>query len=178
MVTPVYDPLRQYVRYLSSKPIPTVVRNGGTDEDPIFETVFNMSPEWEILDLPQEHIDNNLATLRSQIWEQIKTIRDTRTQTGGYAVSGNWFHSDLFSRSQQIGLTILGANVPANLYWKTMAGSFVLMTQTLAGQIFQAAAAQDIATFAHAEALKAQVYAAEQPSSVNINAGWPIIYGE
>ena len=68
--------------------------------------------------------------------------RDRRKHDGGYKVGTNWFHSDDTSRIQQIALTIMGANMPANIMWKTMSGSFVLMTPTLAGQIFQAAAAR------------------------------------
>ncbi len=175
---PVYDPLRQYVRKLSPKPIPRNVVVGGTEEDPVFDIVYDISPEWEILDLTQEQIDANLATLRASIWENIKDIRDHRTQTGGYKVGDDWFHSDIFSRSQQLGLERLGGNIPANLYWKTMSGSFVLMTQSLASQIFQAAVIQDVATFAYAEGLRAAVYASEQPASINITTGWPPIYGE
>lgn len=109
----------------------------------------------------------------AQIWEQIKAIRDRKTQQGGYKVGSNWYHSDTFSRTQQIGLTIMGAAMPAGIMWKTMAGGFVQMTPTLAQQIFAAAGAQDAALFGYAEQLKAQVDAAADPASVNITAGWP-----
>lgn len=114
-----------------------------------------------------------LVALRAAIWERIKAERDRRIQEQGYVAGGKRFHGDTFSRTQQMGLVMLGASIPPGLQWKTMDGSFVAMTQTLAQQVFAAAAASDIALFGHAEALRAQVNAAEDPSSVDITAGWP-----
>lgn len=119
---------------------------------------------------------DTLAPLRASIWEAIKALRDKRVQSGGYTADGKWFHSDTFSRTQQIALVMMGAGIPAGLQWKTMDGSFVAMTQTLASQIFSAAAAQDSATFTHAEVLHAQVDASSTPASIDITAGWPAIY--
>lgn len=115
---------------------------------------------------------------RAAAWEDIKTIRDQRTLDGGFPAAGKWFHSDLKSRSQQLGLVIMGASIPAGLMWKTMDGTFVQMTQTLAGQIFAAAAAQEQATFAVAEQHKAAMEAAEDPAAYDYTTGWPAIYGE
>lgn len=117
----------------------------------------------------------DVAEKRAEIWTEIKTIRDTKIQTGGYQASGKWFHSDTFSRTQQMALVMMGASVPA-IKWKTMDGSFVTMTQGLAGAIFQAAAAHDAAIFGHAEALRAQVDAASDPSTIDIHAGWPATF--
>lgn len=114
-----------------------------------------------------------LSSVRSELWEQIKIERDRRIQEQGYVAGGKRFHGDTFSRTQQMGLVMLGAGIPPGLQWKTMDGSFITMTPTLAQQIFAAAAASDIALFGHAEALRAQVNAAEDPSSVDITAGWP-----
>ena len=118
----------------------------------------------------------DLTAPRAARWESIKTERDRRTQTGGYKVGTKWFHSDTFSRTQQLGLVMMGANVPA-VQWKTMDGSFVTMTQTLAAQIFAAAAAQDTAMFARAEVIKAQVDASQDPGSIDILSGWPEVFG-
>lgn len=117
-----------------------------------------------------------LALLR--VTDQIKAERGRRTQAGGYKVAGRWFHSDQFSRGQQLGLALLGVGIPAGLQWKTMDGSFVTMTQALAGQILAAGAASDAAIFAHAEQLIAQAQAAPDPSTIDPLAGWPKIYGE
>lgn len=114
------------------------------------------------------------------VWEQIKAIRDRLSDEGGYSVTvagdAKWFHSDGKSKTQQLALVMAGASVPS-VPWKTMDGSFVTMSQALAAAIYQAAMQQDMALFAHAEALKAQVYAAQDPASIDITAGWPATYG-
>ena len=114
-----------------------------------------------------------LPAARAALWERIKVERDRRIQEQGYVAGGKRFHGDTFSRTQQMGLVMLGASIPPGLQWKTMDGSFITMTPTLAQQVFAAAAASDIALFGHAESLRAQVNAAEDPSSVDITAGWP-----
>lgn len=124
--------------------------------------------QWEVSQM-------DVAERRADLWARIKEIRDTKIQNGGYQAAGKWFHSDTFSRTQQMALVMMGASVPS-VRWKTMDGSFVTMTQALAGAIFQAAAAHDAAIFAHAEALRAQVDAATDPFSVDINAGWPATF--
>lgn len=117
-----------------------------------------------------------VSQTRSNLWTLIKSYRDNLIQKGGYLANNKWFHSDTFSRTQQMALVMMGASVPA-VQWKTMDGSFITMTQTLAGQIFGAAAVQDQALFSHAEFLHATVLAAEDPTSVDITAGWPATYG-
>jgi hypothetical protein len=140
-----------------------------------------MAPEEEAEIRAEWAASCTLEIRRARQWERIKAERDRRTVTGGYkvAVAGvdQWFHSDTFSRTQQLGLVMLGAAVPA-VQWKTMDGSFVAMTQQLAGQIFAAAAASDVALFAHGQALRAQVDVAEDPDAMDITAGWPAVYGE
>lgn len=119
----------------------------------------------------------DVNSLKSSHWESIKAERDRRIQTGGYLAAGKWFHSDTFSRTQQMGLVMMGAGIPANLQWKTMDGSFVTMTQTLAAQIFAAAAASDAALFARAEQIKADMEA--DPVNFNLSAQtWPMMFGD
>lgn len=119
----------------------------------------------------------SIEELRAEAWEKIKLERDRRTQLGGYEVGGKWFHSDTFSRTQQVGLVLLGANIPPGTQWKTLDGSFVTMTQQLAMQIFQAAAASDIATFAAAEAHKAAMLASADPLAYDyLSSGWPVAF--
>ena len=118
----------------------------------------------------------DLTALRAAHWEDIKRERDKRIQTGGYQAAGKWFHSDTFSRTQQMGLVMMGAGIPAGLQWKTMDGSFVTMTQTLAGQVFAAAAASDAAIFARAEQIKAAMDA--DPAAFDLAAhAWPLVFG-
>jgi len=115
---------------------------------------------------------------KSQVWELIKAERDRRIQTGGYKVGTKWFHSDTFSRTQQMGLVMMGAGIPANTLWKTMDGTFITMTQALAGQIFTAAGASDIAIFSAAETHKAAMEAAADPAAYDFSGGWPKVFGE
>ena len=118
----------------------------------------------------------DVDALKDSHWEAIKQERDRRTQQGGYQAAGKWFHSDTFSRTQQMGLVMMGASIPGGLQWKTMDGSFVTMTQTLAGQVFAAAAASDAAIFARAEQIKATMEA--DPAAFNLSAhAWPPVFG-
>jgi Domain of unknown function (DUF4376) len=119
-----------------------------------------------------------LESRRAAIWEKVKVERDRRTQNGGYKVDTKWYRSDVFSRTQQMGMVMMGANLPPNIQWKTFDGTFVLMTPTLAMQIFAAAAASDIAIFSVAESHKAAIFLSESPESYNYMSGWPLAFGE
>ena len=112
------------------------------------------------------------------MWERIKAHREHRTLTGGYQVAGSWFHSDTFSRTQQVGLVLMGAGMPAGIKWKTMSGSFVNMSPQLAQQVLAAAAAQDDATFKAAEAHRQAMEALPNPMAYDFSAGWPMVFGE
>lgn len=114
----------------------------------------------------------------TDMWARIKADRDRRTVTGGYVAANKWFHSDQMSRSQQLGLVLLGAGIPSGLQWKTMDGSFIPMTQQLAGQIMAAAAASDQAIYAAAEAHKAAMESSAAPADYDFSGGWPAVYGE
>jgi hypothetical protein len=116
-------------------------------------------------------------TVQGQRWESIKAMRDTR-KAGGVKVGDKWFHSDDASRIQQLGLVMMGAGMPAGIQWKTMDGSFIAMTPTLATQVFQASAASDMAIFSVAEQHRASMMAAPDPAAYDFSAGWPLIYGE
>lgn len=118
---------------------------------------------------------------RARAWNAIKGERDRR-KVGGVKVKvgtvDKWFHSDDASRIQQMGLVMMGASIPADLQWKTMDGSFITMTQTIALQVFQAVAASDQAIFAVAEGHRVAMEASADPASYDYSTGWPKIYGE
>lgn len=114
-------------------------------------------------------------TPAAQIWEAIKAERDRR-KASGVKVGAKWYHSDDSSRIQQLGLLMMGASISASLKWKTMDGSFVSMTQTLAGQVFGAVAASDQAIFAQAEAHRLAMEASSSPASYDYSTGWPAEY--
>lgn len=141
--------------------------------------MFNVFVDrWNAL-TPPEPQPPTLEELKAQAWEQIKALRDKYIQSGGYKVAGKWFHSDTFSRTQQIGLVMLGLNIPAGLQWKTMDGSFVLMTQALSQQVFAAAAQQDTAIFANAEFHRAAINGMTTIDEIeiyDITTGWPEVF--
>lgn len=124
---------------------------------------------------PEQIETARLPAERASVIERIKAERDRRKGEGVY-VGVNRFHSDSDSRIQQLGLVILGANIPANLQWKTMGTGFVTMTQTLAGQIFGATAQRDITVFAVAESHIAAIAALTDADAVlayDYSTGWP-----
>ena len=112
----------------------------------------------------------------SQVWERIKVERERR-KTGGVKVGAKWYHSDDGSRIQQMALVMMGANLPA-VQWKTMDGSFIAMTPTLAQQIFAAQAASDQAVFAVAEAHRVAMEASQDPSTYDYSTGWPDTFAD
>lgn len=141
------------------------------------EVPENVQPGWVLIGDNWQAPAVDMDAIKAQHWEAIKRERDRRTQQGGYQVAGKWFHSDTFSRTQQMGLVMMGGNIPADLQWKTMDGSFVTMTQTLAGQVFAAAATSDAALFARAEQIKAAMEA--DPVNFSLAAqSWPAVFGE
>lgn len=140
-----------------------------------FQT-WDVVKKYQTIEEENAAIESHLSALKADKWISIKRIRDDRTQNGGYSAAGKWFHSDTFSRSQQLGLVLMGENIPTDLMWKTMDGSFIEMTQTLANEVFISAGVQDAATFGYAEALKTQVDNSNDPASIDIKSGWPICF--
>ena len=136
---------------------------------------------WAVLPSAQEAVTQllaeTLAGKKAAAWERIKAKRDNLGSTGGYKVGDKWFHSTVESRIQNLGLIAIGANVPADLDWKTMDGSFIQMTPALAGQVFAAAVAQDLALFAAGEAHRAAMEAAADPSVYDFSGDWPVAFG-
>lgn len=107
---------------------------------------------------------------------KIKAERDRRMQQGGYLVNQHWFHSDPNSRSQQLGLALMGTSLPPGIKWKTMAGDYVEITPDLAAAIVSAAVASDVAIFSHATHLIGVVSEATDITTVDITTGWPQCY--
>ena len=129
---------------------------------------------WQVTALPTETATANLAAAKLQAWAAIKAERDRR-KSGGVLVSGKWYHSDVDSRIQQLGLVMMGASVPS-VQWKTMDGNFVTMSQTIANGIFQAAAALDMTLFSVAESHRTAMEASADPVAYDFSAGWPTHY--
>lgn len=118
-----------------------------------------------------------LDQVTGPVWGQIKAKRD-QVKEGGVLVAGKWIHTDQASRIQHLGLTMFGASIPPKLQWKTMDGSFVLMTQSLASQVLQAVAALDMAAFAVSEQHRAAMELAPNPFEYDFSVGWPQTYAD
>lgn len=135
--------------------------------------------QWLVLPYTEPPPAPEPIAARAAAWERIKAMREKLSDEGGYKVAVNgvdkWFHSDAKSKTQQLSLVVMGANVPP-VQWKTMDGSKVTMTQALAGAIFSAAATQDMTLFAVAESHRAAMEAAADPDSYDFSAGWPEVY--
>lgn len=135
-----------------------------------------LTQQWRIDELPQEQAARNLTRARAAAWEAIKVERDRRAGLG-VKVGQHWFHSDQKSRTQQLGLVLLGANIPAGLQWKTLTLTpppvFVAMTQQLAQAIAAATAASDTAIFTAAEVHRIAVESSTAPQNYDFSTGWP-----
>jgi hypothetical protein len=148
---------------------------------------------WTVLDYATEVIAQKLALVRSDIWIAVKALRTSRILDGGVIVAGtDWYHTDIVSRSQYQQLLTKARDLTASgspdtttlttaqgpVYWKLMDNRFVPMTIARIRLVVAAIEDQEAFTFAYGEALRAAVYASNDPASININAGWPVIYGE
>jgi hypothetical protein len=162
-----------------SAPEPALTPNQySTRSGAVQDALGNWVQAWTVNSYSPELIATNKAVAAADKLVAIKAERDRRSLMGGYTAQGKWFHSDGLSRSQQLGLALLGANVPAGIQWKTMDGSFIPMTAALAADIFAAALQSDVAIFAAAEVHKAAMEASEFPQSYDFSSGWPLSYGE
>jgi len=143
--------------------------------------------EYEITSLPGGTIIKELKSnyvppppdpeeVKSEMWEKIKANRDER-MNGGFKVEVEddvfkWYHSDIKSRVQHLGLLLAGSSVPA-IPWKTMDGTFVPMSQAIAQAIFNSAMVLDGTLFSVAEQHKAAMDVSEDPASYDYSGGWP-----
>ena len=85
---------------------------------------------------------------------------------------------DEASRIQYIGLVNIGANFPPDIEWKTMDGSFVNMTLSIAQTLIGTTAISDNAVFSAAEKHKAEMMKLANPLDYDFSAGWPIAFWE
>ena len=147
--------------------------------------------------IPKETLDGLLlSTIRSNIWEKIKEVRDSRKFKGIY-VSGKWFHNDADSRTQWLGLkdkardvlaaggttsTILTITHPTMgvipINWSTMDNSYIPVTVQLAMDVVNTTGDMDGILYGVALYHKQQIYASETPETYNYMVGWPAIFGE
>ena len=154
---PVIDPLTQ-----------TVIRDGCEKVDGEWRY------KWRVDALTAEQIAVNLVTLKASKVTAIKAERDRRKFNGVFA-SGKWIHTDTYSRTQWMGMVMMGAGIPA-IEWTTMDNTSITTSQALAGAVFQATATLDATLFGYAKGLIEAVNASNDPSSIDITTGWPATF--
>jgi hypothetical protein len=144
----------------------------------------------EITDAERDAIINPPVTVE-EIWEGIKTERSRRKYRAGVKVNvdgvDKWYHSDIDSRIQQLGLKDQGRDLLAAggamadnililgqpVEWKTMDGSFVGMTVELAFDIVKAVGDLDARMHATAEMHKPDMEASNDPANYDYLRFWP-----
>lgn len=128
----------------------------------------------------------------AKAWELIKAERDRRT-LAGFNVGTEWVHSDLFSRSQWLGLKdnardamasgaamgdVLHDSEAKPIVWKMLDGSFVPVTSQLAFDVVAAVTRSDMAIFTVAEQHRAAMVACQAPVDYDCTTNWPQTYAE
>ena len=124
-----------------------------------------------------------LPERQAPAWERIKAERDRR-KFAGVKVGADWFHCDTDSRGQwermvnrvntqglvdSAGYTIGGQPVP----WKTMTGSFVILTAGKIRAVVDAMELQEAMIFGRAEMHRVAMEASDSPESYDFSGGWP-----
>lgn len=136
--------------------------------------------------------DTLLKVSQERAWSAIKVERDRRT-IAGMKVAGMWVQSDLFSRSQWLGLKDCARDAIAAgsamseplsdseglpITWKMLDGSTVPVTSQLAFDVVAATTRSDMAIFAAAERHNAAMRELSDPASYDYTSGWPPAYAE
>ena len=157
--------------------------------DPATNAVREVAPvdgmqQWEVYPLPAEEVAANQAAATESAWERIKAERDRRKYLG-VKVGADWFHCDPDSRGQwermvnrvntqglvdSAGYTIGGQPVP----WKTMTGSFVILTAGKIRAVVDAVELQEAAIFRRAEMHRVAMEASSSPQDYDCTGGWPV----
>ena len=168
--------------YVFPSPQPTYnpVTQRAQQTAPELTVLDKWEQRWEVVSIYTDQQDEDdavaahLATLRASKVTAIKAERDRR-KFNGVLVSTKWIHTDTYSRTQWMGMVMMGASVPA-IEWTTMDNTSITTSQALAGAVFQATATLDSTLFAFAKSLIDTVNASSDPTSVDITTGWPATF--
>ncbi|MHC8342234.1 DUF4376 domain-containing protein [Pseudomonas sp. RT6P73] len=130
--------------------------------------------------------------IKARVWAAIKAERDRRKEAG-FQVGVQWVHSDLFSRSQWLGLKDNARDALAAgggmgdalrdsednpVVWKMLDGSFVAVTAQLAFDVVATVTRSDIAMFTAAEVHNATMLLSADPARYDYTSDWPPSYAE
>ena len=127
-----------------------------------------------------------IEQVRRLAWSSIKAERDRRAESG-CCVDDYWYHNDVKSRTQWERMANRSAmdadDEPycvdgSQVHWKTMSGEFVPLTAGLIRRVVAAFEIQEVAVFKAAEAHRAALMVAVDPSEYDYRAGWPPVFGE
>lgn len=132
---------------------------------------------------------------QAKVIAKLVAIRTQKMTQGGYKVGDHWFHSDLFSRSQHVGL---GRQAEKNIAknaapeapmvdddgmtispWRTMSGEFVQLSNADGIALADAAASSDRKIFAAYLAKEEEVKKLDTVDALAAyvtETGWPITY--
>jgi hypothetical protein len=131
----------------------------------------------------------SLDIVKASQWESIKAKRE-QIKAGGVKVGTKWFHSDIESRVQHLGLKDKARDLLAgggamtdrlqvggvDIQWKTQNGTLIYITAQIAFDIVAAIGVLDKAAFGVAEYHRASMNASEDPGAYDFSAGWPSTY--
>lgn len=130
-------------------------------------------------------------SVRTMVWEWIKTHRDALMEAG-CEVGADWYHNDVKSRSQWERM-VNRANTEAmsapdayliggqQVAWKTMDGTFVPLTAGIIRAVVAAFEMQEAAIFLAAEAHKQALWhpsrsVVDAIAAYDWKADWPAVY--
>ena len=172
---PAYDPVTQRVQATT----PELTGLGHWEQRWEVVSAFNEYTDLEdvlhtVAEQEASAIAAHLAVIRTSKVTAIKAERDRRKFNGVY-VFNKWIHSDTYSRTQWMGMVMMGASVPA-IPWTTMDNTSITTSQALAGAVFQATANLDATLFAYAKSLIEAVEASNDPASIDTTTGWPATF--
>lgn len=115
-----------------------------------------------------------LTAKKNSICDLVKAHRDNLNLTGGCKVGTKWYHSDAYSKMQQLALKVEGIVGTKN--WKTMDGSFVALDQAGIEAVVSAQVFRDEQVFTVGEVHQANIQACADGAALQAYdylTGWP-----
>jgi len=150
-----------------------ILVNNGTKKDDQGNWIY----DWKVTNIPDNIIKEKLKAKQDEAWRRIQVERD-RVNLGGVLVSGKWFHTDNESITNYLSLMVAGDNIPANIMWKTMDGSKVLMTSSIVKDIYNSCIVSKLKIFNHGEVLKELMLKNNNPDTFDATLGWPQVFSK
>jgi hypothetical protein len=157
-----------------------------------FQTINETDGIWSLVDgaiIKQPFPAPEPAFVKAAQWEAIKAKRE-QVKASGVKVGTKWFHSDVESRVQHLGLKdrardLLAAGGAmtdrlqvggADIQWKTQNGTLIYITAQIAFDIVAAVGVLDALAHQNAEVHKVAMEASAEPAAYDFSTGWPIVY--